>query len=64
MTILDIAITVLAVGISLWYLYRRIIVNRGCTCGSSCSKSATRGFQNAPVDVNRDDAGKIQSATE
>ncbi|PIE65371.1 MAG: hypothetical protein CSA26_03340 [Desulfobacterales bacterium] len=31
---------------ALWYLYRKIVRNRGCTCGSSeCSQRGTCGPQ-------------------
>lgn len=38
MEILDYIIMGAIVIAALWYLYRKLVVNRGCTCGSPCSK--------------------------
>ncbi len=37
MELLDIVITAAIVLVALWYLYRKIIVTRGCSCDSSSS---------------------------
>lgn len=40
MKLWDVALTGGIVVIAVWYLYRKLVVNRGCTCSSSSSCAA------------------------
>ena len=41
MELWDILVTGAIVVIAVWYLYRKIVVNKGCSCGSSSCAAKT-----------------------
>jgi len=43
MELWDILVTGAIVVIAVWYLYRKIVVSKGCSCGTSSSCAAKTG---------------------
>jgi len=44
MQLWDYLISGVIVSIAVWYLYRKFVVNKGCTCGSSSSCARKTGI--------------------
>ncbi|HIP83019.1 MAG TPA: hypothetical protein EYH19_05525 [Desulfocapsa sulfexigens] len=53
MKLWDLVFTVAIVVIAVWYLYRKFVVNKGCSCGSSCSNAKSGKCTSPSTDDNR-----------
>jgi len=48
MQLLDLLLTGAVLAVALWYLYRKFVVRKGCSCGSSCHRFPGPGAGNSP----------------
>ncbi len=39
MALWDLLLTGIIVAVAVWYLYRKLVVQKGCSCGSGCRGS-------------------------